>query len=215
MDSHSSINISQQQDVVGPTGVDSTSRDWRAWPQYPPWADPPFMFEHRLTDIGKLLRMHTNCVLSKFLLNFKSMGFHECKQFTVLLNIIHHLSKVIFREDTTRSFCAEDKQRLKENWVAVISHQVATVNIFLFFIRRGYLRITGPLPRYKLKVEWNQELVGKAIQEQVAALEEPEESSGAWIMAHFLENRKACKTLLNYPENIPSNAIISEVLLDM
>ena len=121
------------------------------------------MYEHRLTDIGKLLRMHTNCVLSKFLLNFKSMGFHECKQFTVLLNIIHHLSKVIFIEDTTRSFRAEDKQRLKENWVAVISHQVATVNIFLFFIRRGYLRITGPLPRYKLKVEWNQELVGKAI----------------------------------------------------
>jgi hypothetical protein len=116
-----------------------------------------------MTDIGKLLRMHTNCVLSKFLINFKSMGFHECKKLTVLLNFIQHLSNVIFREDTTRSFKAEDKQRLKENWVIEISHQVATVNIFLFFIRRGYLRITGPLPRYKLKVEWNQELVGKAI----------------------------------------------------
>jgi len=32
MESTSSVNVSQQQDVVGPTGVDSTSRDWRAWP---------------------------------------------------------------------------------------------------------------------------------------------------------------------------------------
>jgi hypothetical protein len=49
----------------------------------------------------------------------------------------------------------------------------------------------------------------------VAALEEPEEASGAWILAHFLESRKACKTLLTYPENISSNAIINEALLDM
>jgi hypothetical protein len=118
-----------------------------------------------MTDVGNLLRMHTNCVLSKFLLNFKSMGFHECKKLTLLLNFIQHLSKVIFREDRTRSFCAEDKQRLKENWVAEISHQVATINIFLFFVRRGYLRITGTSLRYKLKLEWNQEFVSKAIQE--------------------------------------------------
>jgi hypothetical protein len=32
MEFNSSVNLSQQQDVVGPTGVDSTSRDWRAWP---------------------------------------------------------------------------------------------------------------------------------------------------------------------------------------
>ena len=118
-----------------------------------------------MTDIGKLLRMHTNCVVSKFLLNFKSMGFHECKKLTLLLNFIQHLSKVIFREASTRSFSAEDKQRLKENWVAEISHNVATINIFLFFVRRGYLRITGKSPTSKLKIEWNQGLVSKAIQE--------------------------------------------------
>ena len=123
------------------------------------------MYEHRMTDYGNLLRMHTNCVLSKFLLNFKSMGFHECKKLIILLNIINHLSVVIFKEVRTRSFSTEDKQRLKAKWVAAISDQVTTVNIFLFFVRRGYLRITGISPKYKLMVEWDQGLVSKAIQE--------------------------------------------------
>jgi len=49
----------------------------------------------------------------------------------------------------------------------------------------------------------------------VAALEEPEESSGAWILAQFLESRNACKKLLDNPASISSNAIINEALLDM
>ena len=123
------------------------------------------MYEHRLSDIGKLLRMHANCVVSKFLLNFKSMGFHECNMLNITLNFIQHLSIVIFKEERTRSFCAEDKKRLKENLVAEISHYVATINVFLFFVRRGYLRITNTYIKSKLKIEWNQGLVSKAIQE--------------------------------------------------
>jgi hypothetical protein len=42
---------------------------------------------------------------------------------------------------------------------------VATVNIFLFFVRRGYVRITCLSPKYKLMVEWDQGLVSKAVQE--------------------------------------------------
>ena len=123
------------------------------------------MYEHRLSDIGKLLRMHANCVVSKFLLNFKSMGFHECNMLNITLNFIQHLSIVIFKEERTRCFTAEDKQRLKENWVGLISHNVATINVFLFFVRRGYLRITNTYIKSKLKIEWNQGLVSKAIQE--------------------------------------------------
>ena len=91
------------------------------------------------------------------------MGFHECKKLIILLNIINHLSVVIFKEARTRSFSAEDKQRLKANWVTDISDQVATVNIFLFFVRRGYLRITSISLKYKLMVEWDQGLISKAI----------------------------------------------------
>ena len=83
----------------------------------------------------------------------------------MLLNIIKHLSVVIFKEARTRSFSAEDKQRLKAKWVADVSDHVATVNIFLFFVRRGYLRIISLSPKYKLMVEWDQGLVSKAIQE--------------------------------------------------
>ena len=93
------------------------------------------------------------------------MGFHECNMLNITLNFIQHLSIVIFKEERTRCFTAEDKQRLKENWVGLISHNVATINVFLFFVRRGYLRITNTYIKSKLKIEWNIGLVSKAIQE--------------------------------------------------
>jgi hypothetical protein len=68
------------------------------------WADPPYMFEQRLLEHGKLLRKHYCSVLSKFLLLFRMAGFKEVKKLNLPLYFLLHLSKVDFREASTRSF---------------------------------------------------------------------------------------------------------------
>jgi hypothetical protein len=159
--------------------------------------------------------MHCCSVLSKFLLLFSSAGFKEVKKLTLLLNFLLHLSKVVFREVSTRGFEAEDKFNLRLCWIPELDHRVTAVNIVLFLVRRGYISVISVVPRYLLKFEWKPEVVEKAIQEQEEALLFPEDQSGAWILCHFLESNTACEHLLRNPEMIVSNAVISEALLGL
>jgi hypothetical protein len=215
MESHDNDHGQQQQDVAFPAESTNASFDWRTWTEDPVWADPPYMFEERLSEHGKLLRMHCCCVLSKFLLLFRTAGFKEVKKLNLLLYFLLHLSKVVFREVSTRGFEAEDKFNLKVWWIPELDHRVTAVNIVLFLVRRGYISVGSVVPRYLLKYEWKLDVVDKAIKEQEEALLFPEDESGAWILCHFLESNTACEHLLKNPDKIASNAVISEALIGM
>ena len=109
--------------------------------------------------------MHCCCVLSKFLLLFKTAGFIEIKKLNLLLHFLLHLSNVVFKEVNTRSFEAEDKFNLKIGWIPELDHSVTAVNIVLFLIRRVYISDINVVPRFFLKFNWKPEIVEKAIQE--------------------------------------------------
>ena len=169
----------------------------------------------RLTEHGKLLRMHCCCVLSKFLLLFKTVGFKEINRLNLLLHFLIHLSQVVYKEVSTRSFEPEDKFNLRVGWIPEQDQCVTAVNIVLFLIRRGYISDITVVPRFFLKFNWRPDFVEQAIQEQEEALLLPEDESGAWILCHFLESSTACQHLLKNPEKIASNAVISEALIGM
>ena len=159
--------------------------------------------------------MHCCCVLSKFLLLFRTAGFKEIKKLNLLMYFLLHLSNVVFREVSTRTFEAEDKLNLRLCWIPELDHRVTAVNIVLFLVRRGYIIVGSVVPRYLLRLEWRSDIVEKAIQEQEEALLFPEDDSGAWILCHFLESSTACEHLLKNPEKIGNYAVISETLLGM
>ena len=98
--------------------------------------------------------MHSCCVLSKFLLLFKTAGFKEIKKLNLLMYFLLHFSNVVFREVSTRSFEAEDKFNLRVCWIAELDHRVTAVNIVLFLVRRGYISVGSVVPRYLLRIEW-------------------------------------------------------------
>ena len=64
-------------------------------------------------------------------------------------------------------------------------------------------------------LKWKLDTVNAAIREQIYALNLLEDDSGAWILSNFLESPTACQTLSEHPENMPSNAFISEAMMDM
>ena len=140
----------------------------------------------RLSEHSKLLRSHCCCVLSKFLLLYKTAGFKEIKRLNLLLHFLLHLSQVVFKEVSTRSFEPEEKFNLRVGWIPELDNKVAAVNIVLFLIRRGFIKDINVVPRFFLKFDWKLEVVEQAIQEQEEALLLPEDESGAWILCHFL-----------------------------
>ena len=135
------------------------SFDCRTWTKDPARADPPFRFELRLSEHGKLLRSHCCCVLSKFLLLYKNSGFKEINRLNLLLHFLLHFSNVVFKEVNTRSFEPEDKFHLKIGWIPEIDHKVTAVNIVLFLIRHGYINDIKVVPCFFLKFNWKLEIV--------------------------------------------------------
>ena len=83
----------------------------------------------------------------------------------LLLYFLLHLSNVVFREVSTRSFEAEDKFNLKVGWIPELDHSVTAVNIVLFLIRHGYISDINVVPRFFLKFNWKPDVVEQAIQE--------------------------------------------------
>ena len=94
---------------------------------------------------------------------------------------------------------------------------VVAVNIILFLFRREYItQINKKAKKAKdMLLRWKLDTVNAAIREQIYALNLLEDDSGAWILSNFLESPTACQTLSEHPENMPSNAFISEAMMDM
>ena len=161
--------------------------------------------------------MHTCCVLSRFLLHFKDIGLEEVNQLNALWFFIMHFSKVVYKEPWTRSFNLLEKTKLQQSWQSKRDHKVVAVNIVLFLFRRGYITLLNTRAKNSKEMifRWKLDIVHAAIREQIYALNLLEDDSGAWILSNFLESPTACHTLSEHPENMPSNAFISEAMMDM
>ena len=128
-----------------------------------------------------------------------------------------HFSTVVFKETKTRRFDQEEKMKLQQAWQNKRDQRVVAVNIVLFLFRRGYITLLNNNAKKPKEMifRWELDVVNPAIKEQKDALELPEDDSGAWILSNFLESPTACQTLKEHPENMPSNAFISEAMLDL
>ena len=116
------------------------------------------------------MRIHTCCVLTKFLLVYKAAGLKELGDLKTLHCFLMHFSRVVLREAKTRSMSAEEKLLLLQQWSPAMNHHVVATNIILFFVRRSYLTLRSLEQDPLAKHDWDLELVDKAIDDQEQAL---------------------------------------------
>ena len=130
--------------------------------------------------------MHTNCVLSIFLLRFRHRKYHRVLKTSSLAGLVRKVSYQTLKEDVTRSMTTEEKAQLRFFFDHSVHHTVVSANILLFLERRNYIDIKVDQEYQGSEFEWNEQVLQAAIEDQQQCLMDPEDGSGAWCLSHFV-----------------------------
>ena len=85
--------------------------------------------------------MHTNCVLSDFLLQYRYHQYHRVLETSSLTKLVRKFSHKVLEEAVTRSMTKEEKAELHFVFDHSVHHTVVAANIILFLERRNYIDI--------------------------------------------------------------------------
>ena len=167
--------------------------------ELPAFVDGAFPLHKKQSQIENMLCMHTNCVLSNFLLGYRYRQYHRVFKTRSLAKLLMKVSRTTLEEVVTRCMTKEEKTKLQFCFDHSIHHTVVAANILLFLERRNYIDIKIDPEHQGRKFEWNEQVVHAAIEDQKECLKRPEEDSGAWILSHFVGNHELCEYVIAYP----------------
>ena len=150
--------------------------------------------------------MHTNCVLSKFLLYYRRLRFDKVSKTSSLARLLQKVSRQTLAQDNTRSMTQEEKALLRFGIDHSVDHMIVSANILLFLERRNYIDIKVDQQHQGRRFEWNQHVVHAAIEDQKECYKHSQTESGAWILSHFVAHHKPCEFVLANPVKLASFA---------
>ena len=140
--------------------------------------------------------MHTNCALSKFLLDYRYRKYHRVLKTSSLARLVRKVSHQTLKRDVTRSLTGDEKAQLRFIFDHSVHHAVVSANILLFLERRNYIDIKVDEFYQGNGFEWNEQVLQAAIEDQQQCLLDPEDGSGAWTLSHFVGDHQLCEYVL-------------------
>ena len=124
------------------------------------FADGTFPLNKKLSPVGGLLYIQTNCTLSKFILEFHYRKFERVTKTDSLARLVRKLSREILAEDSTWSMTAGEKTQTRIAFAIDSKHHtIVAANIMLFLERHRYIGILDGEIYQGKTLEWNQLVV--------------------------------------------------------